>query len=114
MCWESMSVLCSVDGLCPTLFDPTVCSPPGSSLSEEFSRQEYRGGLPFPTSGDPPNPGRNPCLLCLLRWQEDSLLLLPPGEHHICVAAAVAAKSLQSCPTLWDPIEEVKNAFFKM
>ena len=98
-------MLCSVDGLCPTLCDPTVCSPPGSSLSKEFSRQEDRGGLPFPTSGDPPKTGRNACLLCLLHWQADSLLLLPPGEHHICVAAAAAAKSLQSCPTLCDPIE---------
>ena len=24
---------------------------------------------------------------------------------HICHAAATAAKSLQSCPTLWDPID---------
>ena len=26
-------------------------------LLMEFSRQEYWGGLPFPTPGDPPNPG---------------------------------------------------------
>ena len=26
-------------------------------LSMEFSRQEYWNGLPFPTPGDPPNPG---------------------------------------------------------
>ena len=28
-----------------------------ASLSMEFSRQEYRSGLPFPTPGDVPNPG---------------------------------------------------------
>ena len=28
-----------------------------ASLSMEFSRQEYRNGLPFPTPGDLPNPG---------------------------------------------------------
>ena len=29
-------------------------------LSMEFSRQEYWSGLPFPTSGDFPNPGIEP------------------------------------------------------
>jgi len=28
-----------------------------TSLSMEFSRQEYRSGLPFPSGGDLPNPG---------------------------------------------------------
>ena len=27
-----------------------------------FSRQEYRSGLPFPSPGDLPDPGINPCL----------------------------------------------------
>ena len=40
----------------------------------------------------------NPCLYCLLHWQVGSLPLAPP-------AAAAAAKSLQSCPTLCDPID---------
>ena len=26
--------------------------------SMKFSRQEYRSGLPFPSPGDPPDPGR--------------------------------------------------------
>ena len=47
--------------------------------------------------------GLNPCLLCLLHWQVGSLPLEPPGkplkEH------AAAAKSLQLCPTLCDPID---------
>ena len=30
------------------------------SLSMEFSRQEYWGGLPFPSPGDPPDPGIKP------------------------------------------------------
>ena len=29
-------------------------------LSMEFPRQEYWSGLPFPTPGDPPNPGIEP------------------------------------------------------
>ena len=36
---------------CPTLCDPTDCSPP------EFSRLEYWSGLPCPPPGDLPDPG---------------------------------------------------------
>ena len=37
------------------------CSPPGSiPLSMGFSRQEYLSGLPFPSPGNPPNPGIEP------------------------------------------------------
>ena len=36
--------------LCPTLCDPTDCSPPGFSVMG-LSRQEYRSGLPFPSAG---------------------------------------------------------------
>ena len=41
------------------LCDPMDCSLPCSS-SMGFSRQEYRGGLPFPPPGDLPNPGIEP------------------------------------------------------
>ena len=47
-------------------------------LSMEFFMQEYRSGLPFPTPGDLPNPGkilRSPAL------QADSLLSEPPGKY---------------------------------
>ena len=43
--------------------DPMDCSPPGSILSMEFSRQEYWNGLPFPPPGDLPNPGIKPVSL---------------------------------------------------
>ena len=39
-------------------------------LSMEFSRQEYWSGLPFPSPGDPPDPGIEPRSLAL---QADSL-----------------------------------------
>ena len=45
----------------------------------EFSRQEYWHGVPFPSPGDPPNPGIKPTSLGLLHWQEDSLPLAPAG-----------------------------------
>ena len=46
--------------------------------SMEFSRQEYWGGLPFPSSGDRPHPGiqlGSPAL------QADSLPTKPPGKR---------------------------------
>ena len=42
-------------------------------LSMGFSRQEYWSGLPWPPSGDFPNPGIESKSLCLLHWQGDTL-----------------------------------------
>ena len=44
---------CLVGKSCPTLGDLTDCSLPGLG----FPRQEYWSGLPFPSPGDPPDPG---------------------------------------------------------
>ena len=54
---------------CLTLSTPwtVACQAP---LSMEFSRQEYWGGLPFPSPGDLPNPGIEPGFPAL---QADSL-----------------------------------------
>ena len=41
----------------------------------------------------------------LLAMQVDSLPSKPPGKPHMHTAAAAAAKSLQSCLTLCDPID---------
>ena len=59
-----------------------------------------------------PTQGSNPCLL---HWQVGSLPLVPPGEplsYKIrfkkklnTPAATAAAKLLQSCPTLWNPLD---------
>ena len=46
-----------------TLCNTMDCSPPGSSIHEIFFRQEYWSGLPFPSSGDLPNPGIKPASL---------------------------------------------------
>ena len=46
-------------------------------LSMEFSRQEYRSGLPFPSPGDLPNPRIKPGSPAL---QADSLPSEPPGK----------------------------------
>ena len=47
-------------------------------LSMGFSRQEYWSGLPFPSSGDLPDPGIKPGSPTL---QVDSLLSEPPGKY---------------------------------
>ena len=62
---------------CPTLCDPMDWSPPQAPLSMGFSRQEYWGGLPFPSPEDLPNLGTVPASPAL---QVDSLLTEPPGK----------------------------------
>ena len=53
MCAQSLS--------CVQLFhDSMDYSPPGSSLSMGFFRQEYWNGVPFPPPGDLPDPGIEP------------------------------------------------------
>ena len=51
-----------------------------AALSMEFSRQEYWGGLPFPSPGDIPDPGTEPASPAL---QADSLPSEPPGKPVI-------------------------------
>ena len=73
-------------------------------LSMAFTRQEYWSGLSFPPPGDLPVPGIKPVSLELT----DGLFTteLPHlGSPDISFAAAATAKSLQSCPTLCDPID---------
>ena len=65
-----------------------------ASLSMEFSRQEYWSGLPIPSPGNLPVPGIEPLSPTL---QADSSSFEPP--------AAAAAKLLQLCLTLCDPID---------
>ena len=90
-------------------------------LSMGFSRQETEVGCHFLLQGIFTTQGSNPYLL---HWQADSLPLSHPGrkDTYMCMAealcyspetittlligyAAAAAKSLQSCPTLCDPID---------
>ena len=64
-------------------------------LSVGFSRQRYWSGLPCPLPGGLPTWGSNLCLPASLVLQADSL----PTEP------SAAAKSLQSCPILHDPMD---------
>ena len=91
---------------CPTLCDPIDCSPPGSSVHGIF--QEARTlewvAISFPRGSSQPR-GRS-CISCIGRWFFFFFFFTtePPGKPTSKVAAA-AAKSLQSCLTLCDPID---------
>ena len=76
-----------------TLSNVSVCSVVSNSLllhgletarllSVEFSRREYRSGLPFPTSGDLPDPETKPASLVSPASQADSLQLHHLGSHN--------------------------------
>ena len=68
--------------LCLILSDPMDYSCQ-SLLSMGFSRKEYWSGLPFPSPRDLPDPGIEPCLLCLLHWQVGILLYKKVGRKEL-------------------------------
>ena len=63
-------------------------------LSMGFSRQQYWSGMPCPPPGDLSNLGIKP-----------ASLMSPALAAGFFTTAAAAAKSLQSCPILCDPID---------
>ena len=83
---------------CLTLCNSRDCSPPGSSV--DGISPGKNAGVPCPPPGDLPNSGIKPKFLMSLAFAGSSLPLAPPGKP-----AAAAAKSLQSCPTLCDPMD---------
>ena len=62
---------------CPTLCDPMDSSLHQAPPSMGFFRQEYWSGLPFPSSGNLPDPGIKPRSPAL---QTDALPSEPPGK----------------------------------
>ena len=76
---------------------------PGSSVHGIFQARNIGVGYHFLLQGIFPTQGSNPRLLCLLHWQAYSLPLHHLGSPSWLAAAAAAAKSLQSRPTLCDP-----------
>ena len=83
---------------------PMDCSPPGSFVHGIFQgRKLEQVVISFAGEGSS-QPRDQTCISCgLLHWQADSLPLAPPGKPIQSTAAA--AKALQSCPTLCDPID---------
>ena len=66
----------SVSHLCLTLWDPMVCSLPGSPV-HEILQEEYWSGLPFLPPGHLPDPGIKPRSPT---FQAYSLPFKPPGK----------------------------------
>ena len=54
-------------------------------LPIEFSRQEYWGGVPFPTPRDLPNSGIEPESLMSSALAGRIFTLMPPGSPLICM-----------------------------
>ena len=76
---------------CPTLTTPWTVTGQ-APLSMEFSRQEYWGGLPFPSPRDLPDPEIEPGCPAL---QIYSLPTEPPGKPYVfCCAYAQRCASL--------------------
>ena len=65
-----------------------------------FPGKKYWSGLPFPSPRDLPNPGIKPASLVSSALEAYSLPL-----HHLGSPSWLAAKSLQLCPTLCNPID---------
>ena len=84
-----------------TLCNPMDCSPPGSSV-HGFSRQEYWSGLPCPPPGYFPDSGIKPASPAVPALAGRIFTAESLGKVSTLSAAA---KSLQSCPTLCDPMD---------
>ena len=54
-----------------------------ASLSMEFSRQEYYSGLPFPSPGDLPDPGKEPEFLEPPALAGVFITTAPPGKPKL-------------------------------
>ena len=97
---------------CPTLSDPMDCSPPGSSVHGTFqARVPEWGAIAF---------SRVSCYVVYLHKR--ILIFRQTLESEafksiftvlfICKVATAAAKSLQSCPTLCNPIDSSQPGSF--
>ena len=75
-----LKYVCSVTQSCLTLYNPVNCTPPGSSVHGIFSGKNTGVGYHFLLQGIFLTQGLNPCLLHLLHWQVDSLLLSHLGR----------------------------------
>ena len=74
--WSGMCMLS-----CVWLFVTPWTTAPQAPLSMGFFQARNTGvGCHFLLQRIFPHQGSNPCLLCLLHWQTDSLSLVPPGK----------------------------------
>ena len=93
---------------CVQLCNTMDCNPPGFSVHEVFQAKVLWNELPFP-SHPPPQEVEvltqvlNPCLLHLLYWQADSLLLHQLGSPNKVKVKRVAQLRLTLCDPIYSP-----------
>ena len=92
-CWRRLTSWCSGLSHVRLFCDLMYYSPPGPP-SMGFSRQESWSGLPFPPPGDLPDPGIEPCLSCLLHWQDRHL-----GSPQKWVTSKESQRSVEGADT---------------
>ena len=95
---------------CPTLLTPWTVARQ-APLTMGFPRQEYWSGFLFLPSGDLPDPGSNPCLLGLLRWQVGSLPLCnlgsPPLLLDLPIHPGKATDQVKAnSPLSWETLQQ--------
>ena len=90
---------CSVTQSCPTLHDPMTSLP--GFCPWDFPGKNTGVGLAFPTPGDLPDPEVELASPATPALAGRFFTALPPGKPN-AAAAAAAAKSHQSCPTLYN------------
>ena len=93
--------MCSVTQSCLTLCDPMDCSPPGSSGHGIFQARILKWVAISYSRGSSWARGWT-CVSCIGRWTHYHCTTWEAQRRN---AAVAAAKSLQSCPTLCDPID---------
>ena len=102
MGWHYIPPACMLSHFSYVWLFATLCTKAHQALlSMRFSRQKYWSGLPCPSPGDLPNPGIEPKSLMSPALAGQFFTTSATWE----APAAAAAKSLQSCPILCDPID---------
>ena len=85
---------------CPTLSDPTYCSPPGSSVHGILQARTLEWVAMPSSKGIFPTQGLNPCLLhvsCIDRWV-GSLPLVPPWKSYMCGYTHISSYTIKLIP----------------
>ena len=59
-------------------------------LSMEFSRLEYWSGVPFPASGDLPDPGIKPASLASPALAGGFFIIVPPGKPNLVICVHIS------------------------
>ena len=74
--------------LCLTFYDPTDCSPLGSSV-HGFLQSRILKWVVMPSSRGSSQPGSEPSSLSLLHWQAGFLPLASPGKPFVMAAQEI-------------------------